>query len=163
MTTISTTYTTKVYPHSTTPAVPEGWTTTVTVFDHKTITLTRPITSVNAKPTATTQYSTTEVKAVTLTIVPVPAKSGPAAPVYYESSASVVPSVPVKPVVPANSVPVKAVAESSPYKPVYGTAAPTGSWSKTSSGPIVQYTGAANKLNVGAGVMVGLVGAVLAM
>jgi hypothetical protein len=166
LTTISTTYTTKVYPHSTTPAVPEGWTTTVTVYNHKTLTLTRPV-----KPSVTTQYSSTEVQAVTLTVVPVPAKSGPANP-DYNAVSSVAPSFPVKPV--ANSIPVKAVAESSSvakpdvdsyttYQPVYGAAAPTGSWSKTTSGPITQFTGAADRLTVGAGMFVGLVAAVLAL
>jgi hypothetical protein len=163
-------YTAKVHPHSSAPAVPEGWTTTVTVFDQKTITLTKPI----ANPAATASYSSTEVQAVTMTIVPVPAKSFPVKPVFdLVSSASFTPPYPFKPAGDVQPAPVKGVAyssniakpvaESRPYKPVYGTAAPTGSWSKTSSGPYAQFTGAANKMNVGAGVLVGLVGAVFAM
>jgi chitinase len=172
LTTVSTTYTTMYYPASTTPVVPVGWTTTVTVCKHcgpkpTTLTLTKPVSSAPAKPvvTSATSYATTKEAKVTMTIVPVPEKeyysSLSAAGKPIPSSVSVVSSFPVKPVV-QSSVLAKPV-EASTYKPVYGTAAPTGYATKTSSGPYVQFTGAANKLNVGAGVAVGLVAAVLAM
>jgi len=89
-------------------------------------------------------------------------------------------STPVKPV-EFSSTSVKAVAESSyPAKPVVQSYVPvqssvpakgavagsgTGSpaHSKTSSGPIVQYTGAASRANICVGAIVGLVGLAFVM
>jgi chitinase len=170
LTTVSTTYTAEYNPSNTQPTVPKGWGTTVTVCSHcgpkpTTLTLTKPTTTI---------YDTTVQAKVTLSVVPIPEKE------YYSSMSvagqaipsslsvvSVVPYYPAKPVAPASSaVDVKPVLAST-FKPVYGTAvygtaAPTGYASKTGSAPYVQYTGAANRLNVGAGV-IGLAAVVLGL
>jgi hypothetical protein len=141
-----------------------------------------------SKPTST-KYDTTVQAQVTLSVIPIPAKeyysSMSAAGQAVPSSLSVVSAIhsyPAKPVVPASSgVDVKPVVASSyipvappssavnvkpvltsTFVPVYGTAAPTGYPTKTTNAPYVQYTGAANRLNLGAGA-VGLAAIVLAL
>jgi chitinase len=172
LTTITTTYKTTVDKGSSTPAVPSGWTTTVTVYGSPkptTITLTKPVSPV-AVPTS---YASTVKEIVTVVVQPVPANeyysslsaagkpvpSGPAAPVQPASSYT-----PVAPVAVSSGSPAKAVYPSgSSVKPVYAPSG-TGYWgSKTSSGPIATFTGAASRINVGVGAVVGLALAVAAM
>jgi chitinase len=165
LTTVTATYKTTVCPGSTTPAVPDGWSTTVTVCKNcgpkpTTITITKPY------------AASTAVEIVTLVVKPVPENE------YYSSmSTVVVPSVPAAPVKAAPSYPVAPVAASSypivpvassssvsPVKPITyaaasGYAAPTGS--KTGY-PAAQFTGAASRVNVGVGAFVGLIIAAVA-
>ena len=160
LTTVTATYKTTVCPGSTTPAVPVGWTTTVTVCKNcgpkpTTITITKPY------------AASTAVEVVTLVVKPVPAKG------YYSSLSTVVvssipvpvkaaPSYPVAPVA-VSSYPVAPVAPSSspvsPVKPItYGSASGYAALTGSKTGyPAAQFTGAASRVNVGAGAFIGLI------
>ncbi|QDS68227.1 hypothetical protein FKW77_010590 [Venturia effusa] len=123
LTTVTATYKTTICPGSTTPAVPSGWTTTVTVCQNcgpkpTTVTITKPF------------VTSTAVEIVTLVVKPVPQKEYTATllstPVVVVKATSSVPVVPAKsmPAAPAKVAPSHPVvasgdaASSTPVKPV---------------------------------------------
>ncbi|KAF2000757.1 hypothetical protein P154DRAFT_575805 [Amniculicola lignicola CBS 123094] len=164
--TITSTYTVchKCEAKPTPSGVPEGWYTTVTVYQHSTVTLTKPYEEYPATSAEAVAYPS---KGAEYEVTPEEYTSAAEVPAAYPTTIEATSTV--YQYITLTKIPVPAVPTYPPYAPSNGTTvyAPTGSASATgaayTSSVPVEFTGATSRFSVGMTAVAVLVAGLLAL